>query len=312
MKMENYIAWMKSTYYISIVGNPAISMPCAFSGSGLPIGIQIVGRHNDDWGVLQLGYAFEQATNIGERHPGIVQRASSMYFDRETAGALRPISVQCPIAILRPGRVARSEEERMAGTGAISAQAHDGRHPGGGGTAEELGTMGRERRNWHAQLHAARRTSSRRPSSCAKAKSCRWRSLRPPRPAGRKDQISPLGRFNPVHLMMRTGTDAYSGVLDSRKIRSADDVIIMPMQCGTQWDGLGHIFYGDHMWNGYDCRTVTSAGAQKCGIEKTSEKMVGRGVLLDIPADARPWNTCPMDSRSRTKCSNKRRAPFRR
>jgi len=48
VKMENYIAWMKSTYYISIVGNPAISMPCAFSDSGLPIGIQIVGRHNDD------------------------------------------------------------------------------------------------------------------------------------------------------------------------------------------------------------------------------------------------------------------------
>ena len=72
VKMENYIAWMKSTYYISIVGNPAISVPCAFSGSGLPIGIQIVGRHNDDWGVLQLGHAFEQVTNIGEKLPAIV------------------------------------------------------------------------------------------------------------------------------------------------------------------------------------------------------------------------------------------------
>ena len=72
VKMENYIAWMKSTYYISIVGNPALSVPCAFSASGLPIGIQIVGRHNDDWGLLQLGYAFEQATNIGERHPEVV------------------------------------------------------------------------------------------------------------------------------------------------------------------------------------------------------------------------------------------------
>jgi amidase len=72
VKMENYIAWMKSTYYISIVGNPAMSVPCAFSESGLPIGIQIVGRHNDDWGVLQLGYAFEQATNIGERRPPAV------------------------------------------------------------------------------------------------------------------------------------------------------------------------------------------------------------------------------------------------
>ena len=102
-------------------------------------------------------------------------------------------------------------------------------------------------------------------------------------PQGGKTKYPSLGRFNPVHLMMRTGTDAYSGVLDSRKIRSSDDVIMMPTQCGTQWDGLGHIFYGDHMWNGYDCRMVTSAGAQKCGIEKTSERMVGRGVLLDIP-----------------------------
>jgi amidase len=69
VKMENYIAWMKSAYYISVTGNPAISVPCAFSASGLPIGIQIVGRHHDDWGVLQLAYAFEQATNIGQRRP---------------------------------------------------------------------------------------------------------------------------------------------------------------------------------------------------------------------------------------------------
>jgi len=71
VKMENYIAWMKSAYYISAVGNPAASVPCAFSESGLPIGIQIVGRHNDDGGVLQMAYAFEQATNIGKRRPAI-------------------------------------------------------------------------------------------------------------------------------------------------------------------------------------------------------------------------------------------------
>ncbi|HEY7306237.1 MAG TPA: amidase [Bryobacteraceae bacterium] len=64
VKMENYMAWMKSAYYISVTGNPAISVPCAFSTSGLPIGIQIVGRHHDDWGVLQLAFAFEQATNV--------------------------------------------------------------------------------------------------------------------------------------------------------------------------------------------------------------------------------------------------------
>ncbi|HEX8879166.1 MAG TPA: amidase [Candidatus Acidoferrum sp.] len=72
VKMESYMAWMKSAYYISAVGNPAMSVPCAFSKSGLPIGIQIVGRHNDDWGVLQMGHAFEQATNIGHRRPPIV------------------------------------------------------------------------------------------------------------------------------------------------------------------------------------------------------------------------------------------------
>jgi amidase len=71
-KMENYIAWMKSAYYISAAGNPAMSVPCAFSQGGLPIGIQIVGRHHDDFGVLQLGYAFEQATNIGKRRPAIL------------------------------------------------------------------------------------------------------------------------------------------------------------------------------------------------------------------------------------------------
>lgn len=69
VKMENYLAWMKSAYYISVTGNPAISVPCAFSATGLPVGIQIVGRDHDDWGVLQLAYAFEQATNIGKRRP---------------------------------------------------------------------------------------------------------------------------------------------------------------------------------------------------------------------------------------------------
>ncbi len=72
VQMENYIAWMKSAYYISAAGNPAMSVPCAFSSSGLPIGMQIVGRHHDDWGVLQLGYAFEQATHIGQRRPVVV------------------------------------------------------------------------------------------------------------------------------------------------------------------------------------------------------------------------------------------------
>jgi len=72
VKMESYMAWMKSAYYVSTAGNPAAAVPCAFSKSGLPIGLQIVGRHHDDWGVLQLAYAFEQATNIARRRPSLV------------------------------------------------------------------------------------------------------------------------------------------------------------------------------------------------------------------------------------------------
>ncbi len=70
--MLTYLDWMRSCYYISVVGNPALSVPCAFSKSGLAIGLQIVGRHNADLTVLQMGYAFEQATNIGRRRPKLV------------------------------------------------------------------------------------------------------------------------------------------------------------------------------------------------------------------------------------------------
>jgi amidase len=72
IQMETYIDWMKSCYYISVVGLPAISVPCGFTTDGLPVGVQIVGRHQDDWGVLQLAYAFQQATGFWKRRPPVV------------------------------------------------------------------------------------------------------------------------------------------------------------------------------------------------------------------------------------------------
>ena len=69
--LNNYIAWMKSTYWISVTLRPAMSVPAGFTPDGLPIGVQIVGRHRDDLGVLQLAHAFEEATRFGERRPGI-------------------------------------------------------------------------------------------------------------------------------------------------------------------------------------------------------------------------------------------------
>ncbi len=59
--MQTYLDWMQSCYFISIVGNPAISVPCGFTPEGLPVGLQIVGRHRDDWGLLQIAHAYEQA-----------------------------------------------------------------------------------------------------------------------------------------------------------------------------------------------------------------------------------------------------------
>ena len=71
VEMGTYIDWMKSCYYISVTGLPAISVPCGFTPEGLPVGVQIVGRHQDDFGVLQLAYAFQEATGVRKRLPAL-------------------------------------------------------------------------------------------------------------------------------------------------------------------------------------------------------------------------------------------------
>ena len=69
--LESYIDWMAVCYVITITGLPAISVPCGFTDSGLPIGMQIVGRHHHDFEVLQLAHAFEQATGYAQRRPEV-------------------------------------------------------------------------------------------------------------------------------------------------------------------------------------------------------------------------------------------------
>ena len=69
--MQNYIDWMRSCYYITATGHPAISVPCGFTPDGLPVGIQIVGRHRAERAVLQLAYAFQEATGDWRRRPPI-------------------------------------------------------------------------------------------------------------------------------------------------------------------------------------------------------------------------------------------------
>jgi amidase len=71
MQLETYIDWMRSCYFITVTGLPAISVPCGFTPEGLPVGVQIVGRHQDELGVLQLAYAFEQATQCWQQRPSV-------------------------------------------------------------------------------------------------------------------------------------------------------------------------------------------------------------------------------------------------
>ena len=103
-------------------------------------------------------------------------------------------------------------------------------------------------------------------------------------------QTGNLGRFNPIHLMIRDGADAiagtsirdfYGGV--DKHFRGTDDIIIMPLQSGTQWDAFGHVVFEGTIYNGYGAEWVSSKGALKGDVANASQGMVGRGVLLDIP-----------------------------
>jgi len=77
VKLGNYIDWMKSCYYITVTSNPAISVPAGFTDDNpaLPVGLQIVGRFRDDFGVLQLAHAFEQETQVALRRPQVAFEA---------------------------------------------------------------------------------------------------------------------------------------------------------------------------------------------------------------------------------------------
>jgi amidase len=68
-----YLDWMRSAYYVSAAGLPALSVPGGFTPDGLPVGLQIVGPHRAELAVLQAGHAFEQATRIGQRRPAVAR-----------------------------------------------------------------------------------------------------------------------------------------------------------------------------------------------------------------------------------------------
>ena len=88
------------------------------------------------------------------------------------------------------------------------------------------------------------------------------------------------GRDNPTHTMHAIN-QAMDPEADADAFHTSDDHITMGLQAGTHWDGLGHVSYSGHMYNGYDAATITADGALLCGIHHL-RSVVSRGVLLDV------------------------------
>jgi kynurenine formamidase len=95
---------------------------------------------------------------------------------------------------------------------------------------------------------------------------------------GNGPQIGQGGRVNPQHFMTATAGVVYP----HSPFRFSDDVVVMPLQCATQWDSLAHVHYDGKLYNGYPADTITAAGAAKNSIDKQADGIVSRGVLLDL------------------------------
>jgi aspartyl-tRNA(Asn)/glutamyl-tRNA(Gln) amidotransferase subunit A len=68
--LEMYLADIY-TVNINLAGIPALSMPCGFSKTGLPIGLQIIGSHFNEEKILRTAYALEKSLNLKERQPKV-------------------------------------------------------------------------------------------------------------------------------------------------------------------------------------------------------------------------------------------------
>ncbi|HET6547292.1 MAG TPA: amidase family protein, partial [Solirubrobacter sp.] len=67
--MGTYIEWFRSCSRITVTSHPAIAVPAGFTGDGLPVGLQLVGRHRDERSLLRLAHAITEATGLARRTP---------------------------------------------------------------------------------------------------------------------------------------------------------------------------------------------------------------------------------------------------
>jgi amidase len=69
--MGSYLEWMRSCSRITMTAHPALSIPAGFTPRGLPVGLQLVGRHRGELALLRLAAGIEQATTVGRRAPDL-------------------------------------------------------------------------------------------------------------------------------------------------------------------------------------------------------------------------------------------------
>ncbi len=71
--METYYRWMDVCVQVTMSGSPSLNVPVGFNANGLPMGMQIVGPNQAEFGCLQLAYAYDQATNwVENRKPSLL------------------------------------------------------------------------------------------------------------------------------------------------------------------------------------------------------------------------------------------------
>jgi amidase len=70
--MSSYHRWMEVTTIGTLINAPTLAVPAGFDRDGLPIGLQVIGRHHDDRSLLDLALAWENRTNWAKRRPALL------------------------------------------------------------------------------------------------------------------------------------------------------------------------------------------------------------------------------------------------
>ena len=89
VEMGSYLEWFRSCSRITVTSHPAVAVPAGFTDDGLPIGLQLVGRHRGEAALLRLARAFTEATGLAEREAVALMPWPQLASDRGAPGRVR-------------------------------------------------------------------------------------------------------------------------------------------------------------------------------------------------------------------------------